>query len=361
MQTCKQCEREFDDSRLFCSEDGEMLKENIVLKGRYALIEKIGLGGMGFVYKARHTAIGHTVAIKILKQEDLSGVIRAGQRFEQEAKIIAQLEHDNIVRVVDFDSDSSYAFFVMEYLKGITLEQKIKESNPLSFRDISSIFSQICAAIEYAHTKGILHRDLKPSNIFLIITTDGRERVKVLDFGVAKILDPEQTKITKTLSIIGTPAYMSPEQFNSSKDIDKRSDIYSLGIILYQMICGKVPFESASPFELGYMHVNSAPKSISENGRMVSRELEKVVEKALAKRREDRPQSAEELAKNFNIAIREDDPEMKIETIVRNQIPLRENVLDKSASIIINNNDNSTGKKQIDKIDSGGGDVNVTF
>ena len=190
------------------------MKENIVLKGKYAIQEKIGLGGMGFVYKAKHTRLGHTLAIKILRQENSYSDVQAKNRFEQEAKVIAKMEHDNIIRVTDFDSDSSYAFFVMEYLEGKTLERKIKESNPLAFEEISSIFSQVCSAIDYAHKKGILHRDLKPSNIFLIITSEGKERVKVLDFGVAKILDPEETKITKTLSIIGTPSYMSPEQCN---------------------------------------------------------------------------------------------------------------------------------------------------
>lgn len=310
MRICNKCGQEFDDSKFFCASDGEILKGNIVLKSKYAIQEKIGLGGMGFVYKAKHTKLGHTLAIKILRQENLSNDVQAKNRFKQEAEIIAKLEHDNVIRVSDIDFDFSYAFFVMEYLEGKTLDQKIKESNPLSFEEISFIFSQVCSAIDYAHKKGILHRDLKPSNIFLIITPEGKERVKVLDFGVAKILDPEETKITKTLSIIGTPCYMSPEQYDSRKDIDERSDIYCLGIILYEMICGKVPFESESPFELGYMHVNDSPKSISENGRLVSQQIEKVVQKALAKRREDRQQSADQLAKDFNLAIQKYETEI---------------------------------------------------
>ena len=166
MSVCKHCYQECNDNDLFCPADGELLKENFVLKGKYIIKEKIGGGGMGYVYEAEHLILKNKIAIKILKPDFSSEYQQAKNRFLREAQVMAQLEHKNIIRIIDYDSDLSYAFFVMEYLDGETLEKKISKTKPLSLEEISYILSNVCQAIAYAHQNSILHRDLKPSNIF---------------------------------------------------------------------------------------------------------------------------------------------------------------------------------------------------
>ena len=347
MQTCKFCNNIFDADKLFCSFDGEILKKDIILKNKYAIKEKIGGGGMGFVYEAEHLILGHRIAIKVLKPNLSVNNHQEENRFLREAKIMARLEHENIIKVIDYDSDFSYAFFVMEYLTGKTLEQKIQESKMLPLEETSNILSKVSSAITYAHQEDVLHRDLKPSNIFLAKDSKGKIIIKVLDFGIAKILDPEETKITKTNSVIGTPHYMSPEQINNDKNIDQRADIYSLGIILYEMLCGKVPFDAPTPMQIGIMHCTKTPISIQENGRKVSSKIEDIVQKALAKEKKERQKEAIELSNEFNLAIQKEGTILN-ENFTDEQVPIRKELQAKpNLDIKIDNRKKNVFKKKV--------------
>lgn len=212
--------------------------------GQYRLLEKIGSGGMGTVYKAHHTKDKtQLVAIKIL-HEDLMTDESYRQRFIHESTIIDQLKHPNIIKIIERGEDKQQSFLVMEYLQGITLAQKMSEKNKLSLSDILHIMLQISDALVQIHEKGIVHRDLKPENIMLLTNNDDPYFVKLLDFGIARAA--KQTKLTQTGKIIGTVRYMSPEQRRGEHQISTPSDIYSLGIIFYEMVTGVNAFSQDS-------------------------------------------------------------------------------------------------------------------
>jgi len=207
--------------------------------GKYTLTRLIGQGGMASVYEAKHDMLGTRVAIKILNPI-LSSNLQVKERFINEAKIMASLEHPNITKVIDFDEQSEQLSIVMEYLNGEDLNAKIKTNGPLPTEVIIDIFSQTLAAFQYAHEHGIVHRDVKPSNIFIL--TNGQ--VKILDFGIAKLFG-QGMEMTQTGTQIGTPSYMSPEQVKAEKYIDHRSDIYALGVTLFCAASGAPPYDSS--------------------------------------------------------------------------------------------------------------------
>ena len=206
----------------------------------YKLIRLIGEGGMASVYEAVHEMLGTKVAIKVLNPI-LSSNAQIRERFKNEAKVMATLNHPNITRVIDFDEKPDQLCIVMEYLEGEDLSQKIKNTGPLNDKQINQVFSQTLSACQYAHEKGVVHRDIKPSNIFIL--PDGK--VKILDFGIAKLFG-QSNEMTQTGTQMGTPTYMSPEQVKADKTIDHRSDIYSLGVTLYYALNGKSPYNSAT-------------------------------------------------------------------------------------------------------------------
>ena len=206
--------------------------------GKYKLTRQIGEGGMASVYEAEHEMLGTKVAIKVLNPI-LSANAQIKERFRNEARLMASLDHPNITKVIDFDEQPQQLSIVMEYLQGEDLNQKIKRYGPLSEKEITDVFSQTLSAFQYAHEKGIVHRDIKPSNIFIL----PNGHIKILDFGIAKLFG-QGNEMTQTGTQMGTPIYMSPEQVKADKSIDHRSDIYSLGVTLFFAINGKAPYNS---------------------------------------------------------------------------------------------------------------------
>ena len=214
--------------------------------GKYKIVRLIGEGGMASVYEAEHEMLGTKVAIKVLNPI-LSANVQIKERFRNEAKIMASLDHPNITRVIDFDEQIGQLSIVMEYLIGEDLGDVIKNKGALHEKEMVKYFTQSLYALQYAHEKGIVHRDIKPSNIFVL--NDGR--IKILDFGIAKLFS-QGNEMTQTGTQIGTPIYMSPEQVKADKSIDHRSDIYSLGVTMYYVLKGKPPYDAntTSQFDL---------------------------------------------------------------------------------------------------------------
>jgi eukaryotic-like serine/threonine-protein kinase len=271
------------------------------LDGRYFIQRKIGEGGMGVVYSARHAVIERPLAIKVLKREAMRDTATI-KRFVQEAQAASRIGHPNIVDVTDFGTTpDGMTYSVMEYVDGVTLAKAIRAEAPLPAERSISVAVQIARALGAAHAKGIIHRDLKPENVFLT-TRDGRPNfVKIVDFGIAKVLpignDPNAPKLTRAGSVFGTPEYMAPEQAAGRGDIDGRVDVYALGTILYEMTCGRTPHKSNSLVRTIAMQlldpITPLGKAVPELA--VHPAFERVVMKALAKQREDRYATMAEL------------------------------------------------------------------
>ncbi len=265
------------------------------LEGRYRIEKKLGEGGMGVVFLGRHTIIEKAVAIKVLKREvarDHSVV----KRFVQEAKAASRIGHPNIVDVTDFGTTpDGMTYSVMEFVEGKTLNAVIKADGPMPAARVLPIVAQLAKALGAAHDKGIVHRDLKPENVF-VISRDGRKDfVKIVDFGIAKVMPVEGQKpggprLTRAGSVFGTPEYMAPEQAAGRGDTDRRVDIYALGTILYEMLVGRVPHKGQSTVRtLAMQMLDPIPPPREANPKAeISADLEKVILKALAKKREER-------------------------------------------------------------------------
>jgi len=254
--------------------------------GPYLVRELIGEGGMGLVYRATDTSLDRMVALKILPPY-LTRNTELLQRIRTEAQAQARLHHPNIVTLYSVLEVSAGFILVMEYIQGETLRERIHRGGPLSPADAAQIFAQAIDGISYAHEKGIIHRDLKPDNIF--ITNDGR--VKIMDFGVAKIVDNHE--VTRTRSMVGTLLYIAPEQING-RDADFRSDIYTLGIGLFEAVTGRLPFERRSDYALMHAHMLEAPPRPSGLRGNLPAELESVILRAIEKEPEKRFQSMRE-------------------------------------------------------------------
>ncbi len=270
------------------------------LDGKYQLEAKIGEGGMGVVYVATRLHIGDKVAVKVLHSDKMSDPT-AGERFRREVQMAAQLKHPNVVSIYDYGmTQNGLHYIVMELVEGKTLRQLIAKQGVLPLPVISTITSQVCAALDEAHRQGLIHRDIKPDNISVQETPDGL-RVKVLDFGIAK-LQESSSNLTQTDTIVGTPKYMSPEQC-SGEAVSGSSDIYSFGVVLYEMVCGVVPFNAPSSTAVAVQQVTKLPTPPRQINKTVSLELEMVVLHALEKEAENRPTSATALAQELNNAI----------------------------------------------------------
>ena len=269
------------------------------IAGKYRIDSKLGAGGMGAVYRATRLLIGDEVAVKILHAEQTDP--RAAERFRREAQAAARLKHPNAVTIHDFGvTDEGVQYLVMELVDGESLRYIIKEQGPLTPSASVEIIDQVCAALDEAHQHGIIHRDIKPDNIIVKVATAGL-RVKVLDFGIAKLRDDNASNLTQTGSILGTPHYMSPEQC-LGEDLDKRSDIYSVGIVLYEMLTGLVPFNSPTSAAVVVQQVTQPPPSLRALNVSLSSAVESVVLHALEKQRAARPQTASDLAREFKTA-----------------------------------------------------------
>lgn len=305
MKRCPKCGAEYGNANTLCPNDGEVLAPQDDLVGRvladkYRIEERISEGGMGAVYRATHVLMGKTVAIKVLRPA-LAADEKVVARFTREARAASRLAHPHAITVMDFGEDDGLVFLVMEYLQGRTLKELIREEGPLPMDRVVEIARQIAEALDAAHAQGVVHRDLKSDNIMLVEMNGGRDWVKVVDFGIAKIMEPTDPELTAPNLVIGTPHYMSPEQCSRST-VDARSDIYSLGVIIYEMLTGHVPFTADSPTEVLLKHLRESPPAIREERPALPVAVDRVVMRALAKRPEERFQTAGELASALALA-----------------------------------------------------------
>ncbi len=266
------------------------------LPERYEVLEKIGCGGMGSIYKVLDTALGKVVAVKVLA-DDVSLDPSSVQRFQREAQSAGSLSHEHLVTVMDFGiTTSRRPYLVMEYVQGPTLRDLVRRSGRLEPDDCLSIALEIADGMTYAHSKGVVHRDLKSENIIVLTEPSGPARIKVVDFGIARRVAPDGTSgggLTITNAILGSPLYMSPEQVRG-ETADERSDVYSLGCIIFECLTGAPPFQGDTAVDTMIMHIEKATPSL---GREHPESLAALVDRMLSKAPEDRYQSMEDLAR----------------------------------------------------------------
>ena len=265
--------------------------------GNYRVVQQLGEGAMGVVCLAEHPIMGRRVAIKLLHPV-LSANPDVVTRFFNEARAINMIAHENIVEILDFgQTNSGQPYFIMELLEGEPLSELIARG-PIDAAQVAVIADQMCQALGAVHAKGIVHRDLKPENVHLVTKADGSLQVKILDFGVAKILvsaEGLQSAKTGTGLLMGTPLYMSPEQCNGASPIDHRADIYALGVMLFEMLAGRPPFVAEGLGELFALHMYRPAQPLAELAPHVPPHVAAAVMKALAKAPDDRFQSMDEL------------------------------------------------------------------
>lgn len=312
MKYCTACHKTYPTDHVECPADHTQLQvthelqPGMIIRSKYEILNRIGVGGMGLVYRGRHLTFDELCAIKIVN-ENIAGNANFLKRFQTEAVVTRKLRHPNAVRVDDFDyTEDGRPFIVMELVEGKNVSEIIQKEGALAAPRAIRIARQVAQAIGMAHKFGIVHRDLKPANIILATDEHGQEIAKVLDFGIAKLReaagDASETtrpEMTMTGMVVGTPLYMSPEQFMGKKEggeIDGRTDIYALGVVLYQMITGEVPFEAETPYALMLQHMQSKARPPHElkPGLNIPEALSQVILTAMEKSRENRFQTAEE-------------------------------------------------------------------
>jgi serine/threonine protein kinase len=309
---CPRCGREYENANTLCPADGTVLEKTEdallgqTLADKYRIEELVNEGGMGAVYRATHVLMDKTVAIKVLHPA-LAADDKIVARFSREARAASRISHPHALSVTDFgESENGVVFLVMEYLKGETLKEVIKSEGQMPLPRVVEIIRQVCGALEAAHAEGVVHRDLKSDNIMLI-DVGGGDWAKVLDFGIAKITEKvgQDPALTAPNLIIGTPQYMSPEQCSQAAEIDSRSDIYSLGVILYEMLVGHVPFTGESPTAIMMKHLQEPPPSVLEERKDLPASVGRVVMRAMAKRPEDRFQTVSDLSEELAASAQE--------------------------------------------------------
>ncbi|MGZ3440976.1 MAG: serine/threonine-protein kinase [Polyangia bacterium] len=323
MLVCPRCRHAFRPSQRVCPRDGAELQPAASVDsrigtviGNHRLVDVLGTGGMGAVYLAEHIYIGTRAAIKIL-HEQYAAESDAVARLLQEARAAAGIGHGNIVAVSDFgETPDGLAYIVMEYVEGRPLDALLEESAPLPLFRTINIVKQIGSGLLAAHRKGIVHRDLKPENVMLLecagrrkIVRRGKDdapptvemettydHVKILDFGVAKILDADLSRMTLSGLVIGTPQYMAPETARATGEIDHRIDIYALGVMFYEMLTAKLPFDASTPMEMMLAHCNKPVPWMREREPRaeVTDAAEALIRRALAKHPDDRPADMDE-------------------------------------------------------------------
>jgi serine/threonine-protein kinase len=310
MKACPKCGAEYPDTTTLCPSDGVALEKTDdsligqTLAEKYRIEERLSEGGMGTVYRGTHVLMDKTVAVKVLRPS-LAADEKIVARFSREARAASKISHPHALSVTDFgESENGVVFLVMEYLDGKTLKEIIREAGPMPLPRVVEILRQVGGALDAAHGEGVVHRDLKSDNIMLL-SSSGTDYAKVLDFGIAKIKEPEgayDPGLTAPDLVIGTPQYMSPEQCSQSPDIDARSDIYSLGVILYEMLVGHVPFTGPSSTAIMLKHLQQPAPSVLDERSDVPAVVGQVVARALEKRPEDRYGKVSELVEDFTIA-----------------------------------------------------------
>lgn len=314
MLHCPTCGRQHSGGLKGCQADGVSLMEDAIspigvddpligrtLDDKYSLDERLDEGGMGTVYRGTHLLIDRPVAIKVLNSRFVDDKA-AQERFRREARAAGRVRHVNAVAVTDFGRTSDGLFYVvMELLDGRSLQDVLARESPLDTARAVAVMLQVSAAVASAHEEGVIHRDLKPGNIFVVQRAHAPTMIKVLDFGIAKmaggdVLATEPSMPTGIMA--GTPRYMSPEQFEGA-ELTPASDVYSLGIILYEMLTGTTPFSAVSPSTLSVKHAYEAPRSPREFVSTIPIELETVILHALEKNANQRPQNAGEFRKEL--------------------------------------------------------------
>ncbi|MBQ9263759.1 MAG: protein kinase [Clostridia bacterium] len=270
-----------------------------MLDNRYELVEFVGKGGMALVYRAIDHRTGHSVAVKILRPE-YNQDAEFSSRFEREATTASKMSHHNIVNLLDVGQDGDIRYLVMEYVKGQTLKEVIRQKGALPPSVAAQIGIRILSALQHAHNNGIIHRDIKPQNV--LVHADGH--IKVADFGIARVAGANT--ITTEDSVMGSVHYFSPEQAKN-ENVTFASDLYSVGVCLYEMMTGQPPFDGETPVAVALQHINAQPRPMSEINPTVPPAMERVVEKAMEKRPEKRYQSALEMAQDLQRALQEPD------------------------------------------------------
>jgi eukaryotic-like serine/threonine-protein kinase len=283
------------------------LAPGTVINGKFRVVSLLASGGMGRIYVAEQAPLGRAVALKVLRtpQTDSGSIANEfRKRFDREASILSKLQHVNVVTLFDYGriegAGTERYFMAMELLQGVTLAQKLKAAQVLTAQETLRIVRQIARGLREAHRLGAVHRDLKPSNVMLVDEEDGGEVVKVLDFGIGKLADDDQ-EITQEGSFLGSPKYIAPEQVNE-RHVDARTDVYALGVIAFECLCGRVPFEGETNLETILAHYNKdLPRMAERNpGVVVPEVLEGFVRRCLEKDPASRPQSMEEVLRNVS-------------------------------------------------------------
>ena len=317
MKYCSVCNEKYDDSVSFCPKDGEVLEEDSgslvgkALDGQYQIEAMLGKGGMGAVYKARHILLGDRVAIKVLPPE-MRGNTEWLRRFQREGQAARRFRHPNAVTVYDLRTSSDGTIYlVMEYVEGNTLDVELKKRGKFAPADAVTVLTPVMSVLNAAHAMGVVHRDLKPENIMIgKPSTGGEPVVKLLDLGIAKLREVAgseptgSTNLTVAGQMLGTPYYMSPEQWgdlpeDGNHEIDGRADIYSLGVVIYELIAGQRPFTGFSLPELRRQHTSHTPPSLHQLDASVPEGFSNAVARSIAKDRSGRQASAGELEKEL--------------------------------------------------------------
>ncbi len=312
MSACPTCQADSQDPTLkFCgrcgsdlstapADDGPDAWIGRVVDERYRVLARIGVGGMGVVYRVEHVRMGKIAAMKVLHR-DLAGDAHMLRRFRREVEVVSKLNHPNIVQTFDFGQWQGLLYLVMEYVKGDSLGAIVRRDGPMVLARALPLGIQICSALDEAHHAGVIHRDLKPENIVCVRRRNDGEHAKVLDFGLAKLRErTDLAEITGAGHVVGTPYYMSPEQVRS-EPVDPRTDIYSLGATLYRVITGAYPFEAETPMAVLARHLNDdlVPPSRRAPDRNLPAEIDAIIGRAMARRPDDRYRSAAELRRDL--------------------------------------------------------------
>lgn len=277
--------------------------------GRYEITRLLGEGGMGRVYLARQIDLGRQVVIKIM-HDHIAADSRFRERFQRETLLMARFQHPNAVTLYDASlNDPLGPCIVMEYVKGVNLDALLEQNGPFTPARVGRLLGQLSEVLHAAHEQQIVHRDLKPANLMVVDANSPREKIKVMDFGLAKIVESEPHKKLTDANVdfaVGTPAYICPEQVRGD-DVDHRGDLYSVGVLLYELLTGQLPFDRPNPMDLLLAHATDVPPTFAEIGATegIAPGIEAVVMQCLAKNPADRPQSARELSAAFDRALSE--------------------------------------------------------
>lgn len=282
------------------------------LAGKYRVGEKIGSGGMSSIYLAEHLGLGKTVALKVMHDHLLTSP-EARERFQTEARAASRIQHPNVVSVLDFGTDAGTTYLVMEYVRGVSLDHALEKKGRLVVPRAVELMRQVLAALGEAHALGVIHRDLKPANLLLTAFKDGREHVKVSDFGIAKLID-DNRKLTEQGSVCGTPGYMAPEQLLGEENLDGGVDVYAAGLVLFELLVGSAPFAGGSRMVVAMRHLSEPPPrpSSAAPDAGISKALDQIVVRALAKQAADRPSAAEMRAALEGLLEPTSDPSLRV-------------------------------------------------